>query len=205
MTYRKRTLTHASCQAPLVNDPDPLRQFEAWFAEAQHAGVRVPEAMAVATATADGAPSVRMVLLKDVDERGFVFFTNYESRKGVELEANARAALLFHWEPLGRQVRVEGPVERVSGAESDAYFSSRPVGSRLGAIASRQSRPLADREELERAIEALPDDAPRPDWWGGYRVRPERYEFWQHRENRLHDRFLYERAGKGWKILRLNP
>jgi pyridoxamine 5'-phosphate oxidase len=188
-----------------VNDPDPLRQFEAWFAEAQRAGAHVPEAMAVATATADGVPSARMVLLKDVDERGFVFFTNYESRKGVELEANPRAALLFHWEPVGRQVRVEGLVERVSAAESDAYFSSRPVGSRLGAIASRQSRPLADREELERAVEALPDDAPRPGWWGGYRVHPERYEFWQHRENRLHDRFLYERDGEAWRILRLYP
>jgi pyridoxamine 5'-phosphate oxidase len=188
-----------------VDDPDPLRQFEAWFAEARDAGVPVPEAMAVATATADGAPSVRMVLLKDVDERGFVFFTNYESRKGRELEANPRAALLFHWEALGRQVRVEGSVERVSDAESDAYFSTRPVGSRLGAIASKQSRPLADRAELERAIEALPDDAPRPEWWGGYRVRPERFEFWQHRENRLHDRFLYERDGEAWSIQRLYP
>lgn len=186
-------------------EPDPLRQFEACFAEAQRAGVRVPEAMAVATATAEGAPSVRMVLLKEVDERGFVFFTNYESRKGLELEANPRAALLFHWEPLGRQVRVEGPVERVSAADSDAYFASRPVRSRLGAIASRQSRPLADRAELERAVEALPENAPRPEWWGGYRLRPERYEFWQHRENRLHDRFLYERDGEGWSILRLNP
>ena len=188
-----------------MNDPDPLRQFEAWFAEAQRAGMRVPEAMAVATATAEGAPSVRMVLLKDVGERGFVFFTNYESRKGVELEANPRVALLFHWEGLGRQVRVEGPVEHVSAAESDAYFSSRPVGSRLGAIASKQSLPLADREELERAVEALPEDAPRPDWWGGYRVRPERYEFWKHRENRLHDRFLYERDGDAWRVLRLYP
>ena len=188
-----------------MNDPDPLRQFEAWFAEAQRAGVRVPEAMAVATATSDGAPSARMVLLKEVDERGFVFFTNYESRKGVELEANPRAALLFHWQSPGRQVRVEGAVERVSAAESDKYFSSRPVGSRLGAIASKQSRPLADREELERAVEALPDDAPRPEWWGGYRVRPERYEFWQHRENRLHDRFLYERDGEAWRIQRLSP
>ena len=188
-----------------MNDPDPLRQFEAWFVEAQRAGAHVPEAMAVATATPDGAPSARMVLLKGVDERGFVFFTNYESRKGLELEANPRAALLFHWEALGRQVRVEGPVERVSAAEYDKYFSSRPVGSRLGAIASKQSRPLADRAELERAVEALPEDAPRPEWWGGYLVRPERYEFWQHRENRLHDRFLYERDGEAWRIQRLSP
>lgn len=204
-------LTHASCQAPLVQldeadlDPDPLRQFESWFAAARDAGLRAPEAMALATATPDGAPSARMVLLKGVDDRGFVFFTSYESRKGRELEANPRAALLFYWEPLGRQVRVEGPVERVSAEESDAYFASRPLGSRAGAAASHQSRPLADRAELERAVAALGDDVARPEWWGGYRVRPERYEFWQHRENRLHDRFLYEREGSAWSIQRLYP
>lgn len=186
-------------------DPDPLRQFESWFAAARDAGLRAPEAMALATATPDGAPSARMVLLKGVDDRGFVFFTSYESRKGRELEANPRAALLFYWEPLGRQVRVEGPVERVSAEESDAYFASRPLGSRAGAAASHQSRPLADRAELERAVAALGDDVARPEWWGGYRVRPERYEFWQHRENRLHDRFLYEREGSAWSIQRLYP
>jgi pyridoxamine 5'-phosphate oxidase len=186
-------------------DPDPLRQFESWFAAAGEAGLRAPEAMALATATQDGAPSARMVLLKGVDERGFVFFTSYESRKGDELEANPRAALLFYWEPLGRQVRVEGTVERISAEESDAYFASRPLGSRAGAAASRQSRPLADRAELERAVATLGDEIARPEWWGGYRVQPERYEFWQHRENRLHDRFLYERDGEAWSIQRLYP
>ena len=186
-------------------DPDPLRQFESWFAAAREAGMRAPEAMALATATPDGAPSARMVLLKGVDERGFVFFTSYESRKGRELEANPRAALLFYWEPLGRQVRVEGPVERVSAEESEAYFALRPPGSRAGAAASRQSRPLADRAELERAVAALGANPARPEWWGGYRVRPEGYEFWQHRENRLHDRFRYEREGSAWSIQRLYP
>jgi pyridoxamine 5'-phosphate oxidase len=186
-------------------DPDPLRQFEAWFDAAREAGVRAPEAMALATATPEGAPSARMVLLKGANERGFVFFTSYESRKGSELEANPRAALLFYWEPLGRQVRVEGTVERVSSGESDVYFASRAPGSRAGAAASRQSRPLADRAELERAVAALGEDVARPEWWGGYRVRPERYEFWQHRENRLHDRFRYERDGSAWSVQRLYP
>ena len=186
-------------------DRDPLRQFESWFDAAREAGVRAPEAMALATAASDGAPSARMVLLKGADERGFAFFTSYESRKGSELEANPRAALLFYWEPLGRQVRVEGMVERVSAEESDSYFASRAPGSRAGAAASRQSRPLADRAELDRAVAALGDDVPRPEWWGGYRVRPERYEFWQHRENRLHDRFRYDRDGLRWSIQRLYP
>ena len=186
-------------------DRDPLRQFESWFDAAREAGVRAPEAMALATAAPDGAPSARMVLLKGVDERGFAFFTSYESRKGSELEANPRAALLFYWEPLGRQVRVEGMVERVSAEESDSYFASRAPGSRAGAAASRQSRPLADRAELDREVAALGDDVPRPEWWGGYRVRPERYEFWQHRENRLHDRFRYDRDGLRWSIQRLYP
>ncbi len=186
-------------------DPDPLRQFETWFAAAREARMRAPEAMTLATASADGAPSARMVLLKGVDERGFVFFTSYESRKGLELGANPRAALLFYWEPLGRQVRVEGPVEHVSAQESDAYFASRPPGSRAGAAASRQSRPLADRSELDRTVAALGDDVVRPEWWGGYRVQPESFEFWQHRENRLHDRFSYEREGSAWSIQRLYP
>ena len=186
-------------------NPDPRRQFESWFDAAREAGVRAPEAMALATATPEGAPSARMVLLKGADERGFAFFTSYESRKGSELEANPRAALLFYWEPLGRQVRVEGTIERTSVEESDAYFASRAPGSRAGAAASRQSRPLVDRSELDRAVAALGDDVARPEWWGGYRLRPERYEFWQHRENRLHDRFRYEREGSGWRIQRLYP
>jgi pyridoxamine 5'-phosphate oxidase len=185
-------------------DADPLRQFTRWYGEAG-AVVAAPEAMALATAAPDGAPSARMVLLKAFDERGFAFFTSYESRKGGELEANPRAALLFYWQPLGRQVRVEGRVERVEAAESDAYFASRPAGSRKGAAASRQSRPLADRAELDRAVEALGDDVDRPEWWGGYRVVPERYEFWQHRDDRLHDRFRYERDGNDWTIQRLYP
>jgi pyridoxamine 5'-phosphate oxidase len=185
-------------------DADPLRQFARWYAEAG-AVVAAPEAMALATAAPDGAPSARMVLLKGFDERGFAFFTSYASRKGGELEANPRAALLFYWQPLGRQVRVEGRVERVEPAESDAYFASRPAGSRKGAAASRQSQPLADRAELDRAVGALGDDVDRPEWWGGYRVVPERYEFWQHRDDRLHDRFRYERDGNDWTIQRLYP
>jgi pyridoxamine 5'-phosphate oxidase len=189
-------------------DPDPLRQFAAWFEEAGAAGVRAPEAMALATAAADGRPSVRMVLLKGFDERGFVFFTGYESRKGAELSANARAALLFYWDPLGRQVRIEGPVERVSEAESDAYFASRPRGAQISASVSPQSRVVASRAALEAAaaeLEARGGELPRPPAWGGFRVVPETYEFWQHRANRLHDRLRYSRDGEGWKLERLAP
>lgn len=191
-------------------DPDPLRQFEAWFAEAREAGVEVPEAMALGTASPDGRPSVRMVLLKQADERGFGFHTNYESRKGDELAANPHAALLFHWRLLGRQVRVEGRVEQVSPEESEAYFRTRPRGSRLAAWASPQSRPLADRAELDRlfadAASRFPgDEVPLPPQWGGFRLVPDAYEFWQHDENRLHDRVRYERAGDGWTRTRLAP
>jgi pyridoxamine 5'-phosphate oxidase len=190
-------------------DPDPLRQFELWFADA--AGVvPMPEAMAVATATTAAVPSLRMVLLKGFGPDGFVFFTNYESRKGGELAENPRAALLLHWHALGRQVRVEGSVERVPEAESDAYFSSRPRGSRIGASVSRQSRPIGSRDELEARRDELERElagaeVPRPDWWGGFRVRPEAWEFWQHRDDRLHDRFRYTRDGDGWRIERLQP
>jgi pyridoxamine 5'-phosphate oxidase len=190
-------------------DDDPLRQFSAWFEEARSAGVRVPEAVALATATPDGAPSVRMVLLKRFDERGFVFHTNYESRKGLELAANPRAALLFHWDGLGRQVRIEGTVRRVSRADSEAYFRTRPRGGQLGAWASPQSRPIADRETLEAAVaEAetrLGADVPVPPHWGGFVVRPRVYEFWQHRDDRLHDRFRYRRSGGRWLVQRLAP
>jgi pyridoxamine 5'-phosphate oxidase len=189
-------------------DPDPLRQFAAWFEEAGAAGVRAPEAMAVATAAVDGRPSVRMVLMKGFDERGFVFFTGYESRKGAELAANPRAALLFYWDPLGRQVRIEGPVERVSAAESDAYFATRPRGAQISASVSPQSRVVESRAALEaRAaeLEARGSELPRPPAWGGFRVAPETYEFWQHRANRLHDRRRYSRDGDSWKIERLAP
>jgi pyridoxamine 5'-phosphate oxidase len=187
-------------------DTDPLRQFQRWFDEARDA-VRMREAMAVATATAAGVPSVRMVLLKEADERGLVFFTHYTSRKGRELEENPHAALLFHWDALGRQVRVEGDVERVSAEESDTYFATRPTGARAGARASRQSEVLADRAALElRVAELGQEELTRPASWGGFRVVPEAWEFWQHRDDRLHDRFRYTRGdGGGWLIERLYP
>jgi pyridoxamine 5'-phosphate oxidase len=190
-------------------DPDPLRQYERWFREAEAAGVGVPEAAAVATATRDGRPSARMVLLKAFDERGFVFYSGYESRKGRELAANPRAAVLVHWDRLGRQVRIEGAVERVSRDESEAYFRTRPPFSRVAAVASRQSEPIGSREALDaRFVEAraqFGDDPPLPEHWGGFRVVPETYEFWQHRDNRLHDRLRYTRAGDGWLLERLQP
>jgi pyridoxamine 5'-phosphate oxidase len=191
-------------------DPVPLRQFARWFDEAGEAGLHAPEAAALATATADGRPSVRMVLVKRADELGFVFHTNYESRKGGELAANPHAALLFWWQALGRQVRVEGTVERVATTESEGYFGSRPLASRLAAWASPQSRPLADRAELERlyadATRRFPgEEVPLPPQWGGFRLAPGAYEFWQHGDDRLHDRIRYERAGSGWTRTRLAP
>jgi len=191
-------------------DPDPLRQFQLWFEEARDTGIDVPEAMALATATPDGRPSVRMVLLKSADERGFDFYSNYESRKGDELASNSHAALLFHWQPLGRQVRVEGRVERVPADESDAYFRTRPLESRLAAWASSQSRPLGGRAELDRlyaeAAARFPaEEVPRPPHWGGFRLVPDAYELWQHAANRLHDRIRYERVADGWKRERLAP
>jgi pyridoxamine 5'-phosphate oxidase len=191
-------------------DPDPLEQFRRWYAEAEGAGIRAPHAMALASAAPDGAPSVRMVLLKGVDERGFAFYTGYVSRKGTELDANPRAALLFYWDPLGRQVRIEGGVERVTEEESDAYFATRPRGAQLAAGASHQSAVLSDRNEIDVRVTALErdlaqGDVPRPDDWGGYRLLPETYEFWQHREDRLHDRLRYRRANGTWTIERLSP
>ena len=191
-------------------DPDPLAQFERWFEEARAAGAFEPEAVALATATPQGRPSVRMVLAKQADERGLVFYTNYASRKAGELEANPQAALVFHWPELGRQVRVEGRAERVEREESERYFQGRSRDSRLSALASPQSRPVPDREWLERRVAELRDrhaDPPRPDEWGGYRLAPEAWEFWQHRPNRLHDRFRYEREPEAgvWRIERLGP
>jgi pyridoxamine 5'-phosphate oxidase len=186
-------------------DPDPLRQFGRWFEEELAAGV--PQSMTLATATADGRPSARMVLLKGADERGFAFYTNLQSRKARELDENPRAALLFH--RAGRQVRIEGAVERATREESEAYFRTRPLASRISAWASPQSRPLADRAELDRlyaeAAAAHGDDPGLPPHWGGYRVVPDAYEFWEHGDDRLHDRVRYERDADGWRRTRLAP
>ncbi len=192
-------------------DPDPVRQFSAWFAAAPGAGVAAPEAAAVATASSDGAPSVRMVLVKRADAHGFVFFTNYESRKGTELAGNPRAALLFYWEPLGRQVRVEGRVQRTSAEDSRAYARSRPRGSQLSALASPQSSVIENRAFLEQRVADLAAayagaEVPIGDHWGGFRLIPETVEFWQQRDDRLHDRLRYTRQGDGgWRRQRLAP
>jgi pyridoxamine 5'-phosphate oxidase len=191
-------------------DSDPFRQFEAWFEAARETGARAPEAAALATATADGAPSLRMVLVKEAGPGGLEFYTNYESRKGEELASNPRAALLFYWDALGRQVRIEGPVRRVSVEETAAYVRSRPRGSQLSALASPQSRAIAGREQLEQSVAELTSsyegaELPVPENWGGFRLDPVVFEFWQHREDRLHDRLRYARAGGGWQVERLAP
>lgn len=198
---------------PLVEehaDPDPIRQFGVWFNEALHAQLLDPNAMALATVSASGEPSARIVLLKDYDARGFVFFTNYESAKGHDLAANPRACLLFYWAELARQVRIIGMVSRVPPEESDAYFRTRPPDAQLGAWASRQSMVIASRAELEERFAALQRQydgraIPRPAYWGGYRVAPEQIEFWQGRPSRLHDRLLYSRRGGDWVRVRLAP
>ena len=202
---RDRTLSEADL------DPDPIRQFRSWFDEARAAGEPEPEAMALATSTPGGVPSNRIVLLRGLDERGFVFYTNSRSAKGREIAANPRAALAFRWSRVNRQVRVSGPIAAVEAGESDAYFGRRALGSRIGAWASAQSEPLASRAELDEQVAIMAErfsgqEVPRPPWWGGFRVRPEQIEFWQGRPDRLHDRLRYERAGgNGWQIQRLNP
>jgi pyridoxamine 5'-phosphate oxidase len=190
-------------------DPDPVAQFGHWYEEAA-AAVDAPEALALATADAAGHPSVRMVLLKSWGADGFVFFTNYDGRKSHDLEENPEAALLFYWEPLGRQVRVEGAVTRTSEAESDDYYASRDVRSRIGAYASHQSRPIGGRAELDAAVDRWTAEfgdreVPRPAWWGGWRVTPRAFEFWQQGLHRLHDRVRYELSGDGWRVERLQP
>ena len=189
---------------------DPIALFNTWFDEAKRSGILLPDAMSVATCTEDGWPSARMMLLKGADERGFVFYTNYGSRKGRELTMNPRAALVLHWPVLERQVRVEGTVERMAADESAAYFATRGRGSSIGAWASKQSSPLEKREVLQRLVQQYEEkfrgeDVELPPFWGGYRLSPHRIEFWQGRADRLHDRLCYDREGAAWKITRLYP
>ncbi len=190
-------------------DADPFKQFHAWLKESIQSEVLEPTAMTLATVDADGRPSARIMLLKALDERGFVFYTNYSSRKGRDLAARPVAALTFFWKELERQVRVEGTIEKVSAAESDEYFGIRPLGSRIGAWASTQSATIESRQWLEARVKSAEaqygDTPPRPPHWGGYRVIPGWLEFWQGRQNRLHDRIAYTRGAGGWTISRLSP
>lgn len=188
---------------------DPVRQFEVWMAEALESDIELPTAMVLATVSVAGVPSARMVLLKALEDGGFVFYTNYSSRKARELDANPNAALVFYWEVLHRQVRVEGAVEKLPASTSDEYWSTRPLASRLGAYVSRQSEVIEGREDLERrfseARSTLGEAVPRPDFWGGYVLRAETVEFWQGRPDRLHDRLVYSREGGSWTLRRLSP
>ncbi|WNC30055.1 pyridoxamine 5'-phosphate oxidase [Thermosynechococcus sp. PKX82] len=201
--YRRQRLLESEAAA------DPIQQFRLWFTEAVKAELPEPNAMTLATIGLDGMPAARVVLLKDVDDRGFVFFTNYRSRKGLELAAHPKAALVFWWAELERQVRIEGTVEQISAAESDAYFQSRPLGSRWGAWASQQSEVLESYADLEARLAEVEarygENVPRPEHWGGYRVLPTLIEFWQGRPNRLHDRLCYRRQGDHWQRVRLYP
>jgi pyridoxamine 5'-phosphate oxidase len=207
---RSRYIDALATAKAVMTSPDPFNLFRQWFTQASTAGIDKPNAMALATVDARGRPNCRIVLLSSFDERGFVFHTNYQSRKGDELSTNARASLVFWWDPLGYQIRIEGTVMPTSPAESDAYFAKRPRGSQLGAWASDQSRPLESREQLEARVRELDEryrgqPVPRPPHWGGYRVVPERIEFWENRDNRLHDRWQYERVGDAWRVARLAP
>lgn len=205
------TGTHEHADLRRVDlDPDPIVQFRTWFAEADEASVPIANAIALATADADGVPSVRHVLLRGVEDDGFVFFTNRESRKGRELAANPRAAFAVLWRELDRQVCVRGTAAPLADANSDEYFASRPREAQIGAWASRQSEPIPDRAQLEQRLAAETErfegrDVPRPPFWGGFLVRPDTVEFWQGRRFRLHDRFRYRRDGDGWRIERLSP
>jgi pyridoxamine 5'-phosphate oxidase len=201
--YMRAGLTEAQAEA------DPIRQFERWFDDALRARLPLPNAMSLATVSAAGAPSARIVLLKGVERGSFLFYTNYLSRKGRELERRASACLLLLWSELERQVRIDGTVEKVTSGESDAYYATRPLGARLSAWASAQSTAVASREILEKSMEEARarygEQPPRPPHWGGYRVIPQEIEFWQGRIDRLHDRLLYRRAGNNWTIERLSP